>query len=91
MTRSWRRALRHQVTRQCGDPGEHLARYGHTLGDWVDAGSGPIRPALREVDAEVAGYLGVAARTGRRWGSATGLVLGGAAAALAFVVVWLVA
>ena len=89
MGRSWREALRQRVVRQCGEPDEQFARYGHTFGDWIDAAPGSGQPAFVEVEAGVAGYLGAAARTGRRWGTTAGLTLGGAAAVLSFVVGWL--
>ncbi|MFI7545771.1 hypothetical protein [Actinoplanes sp. NPDC049599] len=91
MNRSWREALRHRVARQCGEPGEQFARYGHTFGDWIDAAPEPGQSAFVEVEAGVAGYLGTAARTGRRWGTAAGALLGGGAAALCFLLVRLVA
>lgn len=90
MNRSWREALQQRVARQCGEPDEQFARYGHTFGDWIDAEPGAGQPAFVEVEAGVAGYLMVAARTGSRWGAAAGLVLGGGAATAAFLTVWLV-
>jgi hypothetical protein len=91
VNRSWREALQQRVARQCGEPDEQFARYGHTFGDWIDASPGAGPPAFAEVEAGVAGYLGVAARTGRRCGAFAGLALGGGAALLSFLVVWLVA
>jgi hypothetical protein len=88
---SWREALQRQVARRCGEPDEHFARYGHTFGDWIDAAPGAGQPEFVEVEAGVAGYLGVAARTGRRWGTVAGAALGGGAGVLSFVIVWLVA
>jgi len=87
---AWRKALQERVARRCGAPDEQFSRYGHTFGDWVDAAAGPGQPAFAEVEAGVAGYLGTAARTGRRWGTAAGTVLGVAAAALSFLAGWLV-
>ncbi|WP_433719688.1 hypothetical protein ACQP2Y_33135 [Actinoplanes sp. CA-051413] len=89
MNRSWREALRQRVARQCGEPDEHFAGYGHKFGDWIDAAPGAGQPAFVEVEAGVAGYLGVAARTGSRWGTTAGLVLGSGAAVLSFLVVWM--
>jgi hypothetical protein len=91
VNRSWREALQHQVARQCGEPDEQFARYGHTFGDWIDATPDPGQPAFVEVEAGVAGYLGAAAGIGRRWGTAAGAVLGAGAAVLSFLLVWLVA
>lgn len=90
MITSWREALQQRVARQCGEPDEQFARYGHTFGDWIDATADAARPAFVEVEAGVAGYLRVAARAGSRWGATAGLVVGGGAAALSFLVVWLV-
>jgi hypothetical protein len=82
MTMNWRDALHHQVIRQCGDPAEQFARYGHTFGDWIDAA-----PGKSDVEAGVAGYLGAAARVGRRWGTVAGILLGTAAATLCFLLI----
>ena len=82
MTVNWRDALHHQVIRQCGDPAQQFARYGHTFGDWIDAA-----PGKTDVEAGVAGYLGAAAQAGRRWGTVTGLLLGGGAGALCFILI----
>lgn len=87
---SWRAALRRRVARQCGEPDLEFARYGHTFGDWLDATPDAGQPAFVEVEAGVAGYLRVAARTGGRWGATAGLVVGGGAAAVSFLLVWLV-
>jgi hypothetical protein len=91
VNRSWHEVLEQQVARQCGEPGAQFARYGHTFGDWIDAAPGAGHPAFGEVEAGVAGYLSAAARAGRRWGTAAGVVLGGGAAALAFLLARLVA
>ncbi len=88
---SWREALQQRVARQCGAPDEQFARYGHTFGDWVDAAPAAGQPAFVAVEAGVAGYLRVAARTGSRWGAAAGLVVGSGAAAVSYLIVRLVA
>jgi hypothetical protein len=89
VNRSWRAALRRRVVRECGEPSEQFVRYGHTFGDWIDAVPGHRGPA--EVEAGVAGYLGAAARVGRRWGTAAGAVLGAGVAVGCFLLVRLVA
>jgi hypothetical protein len=91
MTDSWRVALRDRVARQCGAPDKHFARYGYTFGNWIDAPPGARLPAFLEVEAGVADYLKVAAQTGRHLGTVAGLVVGGAAATLVFLVVCVVA
>ena len=91
MTDSWRVALSERVARRCGEPDKHFARYGYTFGNWIDAAPGARLPAFLEVEAGVADYLKVAAQTGRQLGTAAGLVVGGAAATLVFLVVCVVA
>lgn len=83
-----RAALRRRVAQRCGHPEETFAPYQHKFGRWLDTGpEAPEDDELAEVRAAVAGYLTVAAREGRRWGTATGVTLGGLGAVLAFAAI----
>lgn len=84
--------LRRRVAERCGDPGAVFAPYGHKFGRWLDADSGAAPDTeVAEVQSAVAGYLGVAARAGRLWGTAIGLMLGTAGGFVAFCLIWAVA
>ncbi|MFI1993649.1 hypothetical protein [Actinoplanes sp. NPDC020271] len=83
-----RAVLRDRVAQRCGHPEDTFAPYQHKFGRWLDAGpEAPEDDELTEVRAAVAGYLAVAAREGRRWGTATGVVLGGLGAVLTFLTI----
>ncbi|GAA2854760.1 hypothetical protein Acy02nite_73710 [Actinoplanes cyaneus] len=83
-----RAALRDRVAQRCGHPEDTFAAYQHKFGRWLDAGpQSPEDDELAEVRVAVTGYLTAAAREGRRWGTATGVTLGGLGAVITFVTI----
>ncbi|WP_436529275.1 hypothetical protein [Actinoplanes sp. HUAS TT8] len=83
-----RAALRRRVAERCGHPEDTFAPYQHKFGRWLDTGPEAREDdELAEVRLAVAGYLAVAAREGRRWGTAVGVTLGGLGAVITFVTI----
>ncbi|GGK07223.1 hypothetical protein GCM10010123_41340 [Pilimelia anulata] len=81
-------AVRRRAAAACG-PASRLDLLGYRLGEWLARGRGAPAAIVDEVEPCLAGYLDAAARAGRRWGTAAGVVLGLAAAALIAAAGWL--
>jgi hypothetical protein len=83
--------LRQRVVARCG-PGSDFARHGAKFGDWVERGREAPATTVSQIELLIVQYLDRAAQTGRRWGTAFGVVFGlaGALAILTIALLWTV-